>query len=90
MNEPKIVVYLKPLCAWSHSVQAVLKKYGLAYEIRDVIRDPEAFREMIEKTGQTAAPCVEIDGVMLIDVGGEEVESHLVESGRAIPAPRTG
>ena len=32
---------------------------------------------MVELTGQTNQPCVEIDGVMLADVSGEEVENYL-------------
>jgi len=38
------------------------------------------FSEMVEKTGQTNQPCVEIDGVMLPDVSGEEVENYLVSN----------
>jgi len=40
MNKPKIVAYLKPTCGWSQGVRAVLKKYDLPYEDRDVINDP--------------------------------------------------
>jgi len=86
MSGPNITVFLKPFCGWSHGVLAVLEKYGLSYESRDVIREPEAYTEMIRKTSQTSAPCVEIDGVMLADIGGEELEAYLVETGWAVPA----
>jgi monothiol glutaredoxin len=33
---------------------------------------------MIEKSGQMLSPCVEIDGKMLPDISGEEVEAYLV------------
>ena len=33
---------------------------------------------MVEKSGQPLSPCVEVDGVMLADVSGEEVENYLV------------
>jgi glutaredoxin len=59
----------------------VLRKHGLQYEERDVSRDPEQFAEMVRKTGQSAAPCVEIDGHMLVDVGGDEVEAWLIARG---------
>jgi glutaredoxin len=84
--ELKIVLYLKPLCGWSGGVQDVLEKYGLKYEAKDVIQDPEAYTEMVSKTGQTRAPCVEINGEMLVDVGGEEVEAYLLEKGLVKPA----
>jgi len=40
MTKPKIVAYLKPSCGWSQGVRAVLKKYDLPFEDRDIINDP--------------------------------------------------
>src|SRR5262245_11640206 len=93
MNNPKIVAYLKPTCGWSQGVRAVLRKYDLPYEDRDIINDPEQRREMIESLGQRLSPCVEFDGYMLADVSGEEVEAYLLSrklvnpSNRAADAP---
>jgi glutaredoxin len=84
MNEktpPKIIAYLKPWCGWSNGVRAVLQKYGLAYEDRDIINDPSQRMEMIEKSGQELSPCVEIDGHMLADVSGDEVEAWMISRG---------
>jgi monothiol glutaredoxin len=78
MNKPKIIAYLKPTCGWSMGVRAVLKKYDLPFEDRDIINDPNQRQEMIEKTGQMLSPCVEIDGHMLPDVSGEEVEAYML------------
>jgi monothiol glutaredoxin len=81
MDKPQIVAYLKTYCGWSAGVRAVLKKYDLPYEEKDIIANP-AFRwEMEQKSGQPLSPCVEINGVMLADISGEEVEQHLVENG---------
>ena len=77
----KIIAYLKPHCGWSGGVRAIMKKYGLEYEDRDIINDRRQFEEMAEKSGQSLSPCVEIDGHMLADVSGEEVENYLVEKG---------
>ena len=78
MDKPQIVAYLKTSCGWSNGVRAVLKKYSLPYEEKDIIQNP-AFRwEMEQKSGQPLSPCVEINGVMLPDVSGEEVEEYLV------------
>ena len=78
---PKINAYLKPSCGWSGGVRAVLDKYGLTYEDKDIINVPENYEEMVRKTGQPLQPCVEIDGNMLVDVNGDEVEAYLVEQG---------
>jgi monothiol glutaredoxin len=78
MNKPKIIAYLKPSCGWSNGVRAVLKKYDLPYEDRDIINNPAQRQEMIEKSGQMLSPCVEVDGRMLPDISGEEVEAYLL------------
>ncbi len=78
MNKPKIIAYLKPTCGWSQGVRAVLRKYDLPYEDRDIINDPVQRQEMIEKSGQMLSPCVEVNGHMLPDVSGEEVETYLL------------
>ncbi|MGO8837966.1 MAG: glutaredoxin family protein [Limisphaerales bacterium] len=78
MEKPKIIAYLKPTCGWSNGVRAVLKKYDLPYEDRDIINDPAQRQEMVEKSGQMLSPCVEINGRMLADISGEEVEAWML------------
>ena len=78
MSKPKIVAYLKPSCGWSQGVRAILRKYDLPYEDRDIINDPVQRQEMVEKSGQMLSPCVEVNGRMLADVSGEEVEAFLL------------
>jgi len=77
----KIIAYLKPTCGWSNGVRAIMKKYGLEYEDRDIINQPDQYAEMVKKSGQPLSPCVEIDGQMLADVSGEEVENYLLSNG---------
>jgi len=55
-----------------------MRKYDLPFEDRDIINDPQHRQEMIQKTNQMLQPCVEIDGKMLVDVSGEEVEAYLL------------
>src|SRR5580700_9442764 len=76
----KINAYLKPSCGWSNGVRAIMRKYGLMYEDIDIINNRENYAEMVRKSGQPLSPCVEIDGVMLADVSGEEVENYLLSN----------
>jgi monothiol glutaredoxin len=78
METPKIIAYLKPTCGWSQGVRAILRKYDLPYEDRDIINDPVQRQEMIQKSGQMLSPCVEINGKMLPDISGDEVEAYLL------------
>jgi monothiol glutaredoxin len=85
MSDPTIVAYLKPSCGWSGGVRAVFAKYGLAYEDKDIINNPANYQEMVMKSGQPLQPCVEINGEMLADVAGDEVEAYLLEKGIVKP-----
>jgi glutaredoxin len=75
-----IKAYLKPSCGWSNGVRAVLRKHALDYDDIDIIGNREGYAEMVRKSGQPLSPCVEIDGVMLADVSGEEVENYLLSN----------
>lgn len=80
-SSPKITAYLKTFCGWSEGVRAIMRKYNLPYEEKDIIKNP-AFRwEMEQRSGQPLSPCVEINGHMLADISGEEVEKWLLEQG---------
>ena len=88
IDKPKIIAYLKPTCGWSQGVRAVLRKYDLTFEDRDVINDPLQRQEMIEKSGQPLSPCVEINGQMLADISGEEVEVWMLANSIVQPNDR--
>jgi len=76
-----ITTYLKTFCGWSEGVRAIMRKYDLTFEEKDIIKNP-AFRwEMEQKSGQPLSPCVEINGTMLADVSGDEVEQWMLENG---------
>jgi len=89
MSKPTITAWLKTYCGWSNGVRAVLAKYDLPYEEKDIIQNP-AFRwEMEQKSGQSLSPCVEVNGTMLPDISGEELESYLLQNSLAGSTEKT-
>jgi monothiol glutaredoxin len=80
-----IKAYLKPHCGWSNGVRAILRKYNLSFEDCDIFNNPDLYAEMVRRSGQPLSPCVEIDGVMLADVSGEEVENYLLANNLVQP-----
>ena len=85
-DSPAITTYLKTFCGWSEGVRAVMRKYSLTFEEKDIIKNPAYRWEMEQRSGQPLSPCVEIDGTMLADVSGEEVEQWLTEHGYIEPS----
>ena len=89
MPKPEITAYLKTTCGWSNGVRAVLKKYDLPYNEKDIIQNP-AFRwEMEQKSGQPLSPCVEVNGTMIADISGEELEAWMLKNGVVAPVDAT-
>ncbi len=66
-------------------MRAVLRKYDLPFDDRDVINNPENYQEMVTRSGQPLQPTLEIDGHILPDVSGEEVEGWLIQNGYVKP-----
>jgi monothiol glutaredoxin len=78
----KITAYLKPSCGWSRGVRAVFQKYGLSFEDKDIINVPANYAEMVQVSGQSLQPTIVIDGTILADVSGEDVERWLVSNNK--------
>ena len=75
-----IIAYLKSYCGWSRGIRAVFDKYQLEYEERDIAENLQYRAEMIAKSGQERSPSVEIDGVMLGNISGKELEDYLLSN----------
>lgn len=77
-SAPQITAYVKTFCGWSEGIRAMLRKHDLAFEEKDIIKNP-AFRwEMEQKSGQPLSPCVVVNGTMLADISGDELEQYLL------------
>lgn len=50
-----------------------LDQRGIKYETLDVISDSEAYTEMINLSGQTLAPVIDVDGQVLADFGPDQL-----------------
>lgn len=70
-------------------MRAIMRKYDLPFEDRDIINDAGQRQEMIEKSGQMLSPCVEVNGRMLPDISGEEVEAYLLANNLVANNDRT-
>ena len=67
-------------------MRAVLRKYDLPFEDKDIINNP-AFRwEMEQKSGQSLQPTLEINGTMLADISGEDLEKWLIANDLTNPS----
>jgi len=81
----KIIAYLDPSSGLSVDIRALMKKYGLEYEDRDIVNDPDQHAEMVKKSGQSMAPCIDIDGYLLAAASAKELGDYLLSKGLVSP-----
>jgi glutaredoxin 3 len=83
MYKPKQVrLFIKPYCGWCRQAMDWLDRYGIRYEVLDVIGDERAYAEMQRLSGQTLAPVIEVDGRVLADFGATELARFWRELGQ--------
>lgn len=80
MDNIEITAYLKTHCGWSRGIRAVLAKYNIPFQEKDIIKNPDFRFEMEQLSGQPLSPCVIVNGTMLPDISGEELEGYLLEN----------
>mgnify|MGYP001119338292 CR=1 FL=1 len=62
----KIKIYSMPNCPHCLLVKKFFQENNLKYQEVDVSNDREAAAEMIEKSGQTSVPVIEINGKIIV------------------------
>jgi|TARA_Y100000310_G_C20468928_1_gene709029 glutaredoxin-like YruB-family protein len=77
MTEHKIKVYSTQTCPWCIKAKAWLEENKVEFEYIDVGADPEAAKEMVEKSGQRGVPVIEIDDEIIIGFNEEKIKELL-------------
>lgn len=62
----KVKIYSTPTCPWCKKTKEFLKANNVEFEDIDVAGNPDAQKEMIEKSGQMGVPVVDIDGTIIV------------------------
>ena len=73
VSSKRIRLFVKPYCPWCERAEKWLAGKGIKYETVDVIADATAFDEMIDLSGQTLAPVIDVGGKVLADFGPEQL-----------------
>lgn len=71
---PKITIYTTPACVYCQMAKKYFNEHGIAYQEKDVLADPQARKEMIEKSGQLGVPFIEINGEVVIGFNQSRLE----------------
>jgi glutaredoxin 3 len=72
-----IIVYSTPTCPYCYLVKDYLKAKEIEFEEKDVSKDREAAREMIEKSGQMGVPQIDINGKIIVGFDRDAIDEEL-------------
>jgi len=74
MKANRVRLFIKPYCGWCHEAIDWLEERGIEFETLDVTSNRAARDEMLELSGQTLAPVIEVDGEVLADFDTDQLE----------------
>ncbi len=75
MSEVKI--YSTPTCPWCIKAKEFMKENNVEFKDFDVSTDQKAAHEMMEKSGQSGVPVIDIDGTILVGYDVERIKKLL-------------
>ena len=61
-----------------------LRRNGISFEERDVIKNPAYRKEVEEKSGQCKNPTLDIDGIIVPNAGVEEIAAALANHAKKL------
>lgn len=65
-SQPNVTVYSTPTCTYCNQLKTYLRKNRIMYNDVDIAADPNAARELQQRTGQTGVPQTDIDGEIIV------------------------
>ncbi len=77
----KIIIYTKTGCPWCRDALAFLNEKKIPYEEREVRGNETFFKELVDKSGQTKTPTLDVDGEILADTDAPAIEAFLKKKG---------
>lgn len=75
MKPRNVRLFIKPYCGWCQEAKDWLDDRGIDYETLDVVSDAKARRDMLDLSGQTLAPVIDVDGEILADFDTGQLEA---------------
>ena len=72
-----IKIYSTKICPWCIKTKEFLKENKVKYKNIDVGLNQKAAKEMIEKSGQTGVPVLEINGKIIVGFDEKKIKKLL-------------
>jgi len=77
----RVTIYTTPTCAFCHMAKEYFKGNDVEYSAKDVTQDQEAYKEILDKSGQLGVPVIDIDGTIIIGFDRPKIDAVMREKG---------
>lgn len=77
MTDKKIIIFTQPGCPPCHTLKTYLTAKGIAYEDRDISRDPAAAQDLVHKYGSRSTPTIVIGEEVMVGFDPERLDQLL-------------
>lgn len=74
-----VLIYTTPICPMCEKAKQFLKEENIDYQEVDITTDSDKREEIIEKTGQTSVPVIEIGDKTIIGFNKKKIRDALKE-----------
>lgn len=75
--DSKIIIYGAEWCAFCHEAMHYLDRLDVKYTYKDVDLDVNDLRAVVEKSGQTGIPVIDIDGTIIVGFDRPRIDQAL-------------
>ncbi|MCK4665779.1 glutaredoxin family protein [Candidatus Dependentiae bacterium] len=77
MKTHKVIVFTSPSCSWCRKVKDYLKKNKVRFTEIDIVKKPEAARDIQKKTGQIGVPVILINNRAVVGFNKDKIDRML-------------
>ncbi len=72
-----IKIYTIPTCPWCMKTKEFLKKNKIKFKDINVASDKNAAKEIINRSGQTSVPVIDVDGKLILGFDEPKIKKAL-------------
>jgi glutaredoxin-like YruB-family protein len=73
----RVKLYTTSVCPFCHRAKDFLRDNKIKFEEISLENNPKAVKEMIDKSGQTGVPVIDINGTIIIGFDAEKIKKAL-------------
>lgn len=72
-----IKIYTTPTCPWCIKTKEFLKENKIKFKEIDVASNQKAAKEIINRSGQTSVPVIDVDGKLILGFDEQKIKKAL-------------